>query len=326
MCVQACFSCLILFYQDNLWGNFFLIYQISFPLNLTNFLPDFYANLKFKESENLRFTYAMTAHYPSVNKLAEAFVFNNYNSLFKGNRTIKNGLYQKYMLNYSSFSLFNFTNVNASISYTKKKDAVKNKTYFEGVNRISTPVNSPFEDETIAGNLRWERSFGKYKVSLKANATYSNYYNLVNDDINESEEIRQNYTASVSTNFKKGPNFELGYNWMINNYDYGTIDGNFYTNKPFARMDYNFFKDFILTIDYSYYDYSDQDHQLNTYSFLDSGLIYQKTDSKWEFKLSMTNILNTESINQDSFNELFTSTTEYFVQPRYIIFGAKFNL
>jgi hypothetical protein len=268
----------------------------------------------------------MTAHYPSINKLAEAYVFNNYNSLFRGNKTIKNGLYQKYILNYSSFSLFNFTNVSASISYTKKKDPIKNKTYFEGINRVSTPVNSPFEDETLSGNVRWQRTFGKYKVSLRANAIYSNYYNLVNDDINESEEIRHDYTASVSTNYKRGPNFELGYKRMINNYDYGTTDGTYYTDKPFARMDWIFLNDFLFTIDYSYYDYSDQDNQLNTYSFLDSSLTYQKTDSKWEFKLAATNILNTKSINQDSFNELFSSTTEYFVQPRYAILNVKYNL
>lgn len=294
--------------------------------NETKFLPDFYVNYKFKASENLRFTYAMTTHYPSITKLAEAYVFNNYNSLFLGNRTIKNGLYQNYKLFYSSFSLFNFTNVSASINYSKKKDAIKNKVYFEEINRVSTPVNSPFEDESISGNARWQRTFGKYKVSLRGNFAWSNYYNLVNDDINESNEIRQDYTASVSTNFRKGPNFEVGYKWMKNDYDYGTSEGAYYTNKPFARMDVKFLKDFMFNVDYSYYNYSDGDNTLNTYSFLDADLTYQKTNSKWEFKLGLTNILDTESINQDSFNELFISTTEYFVQPRYAVFIVKYNL
>lgn len=294
--------------------------------NKTKFLADFYVNYKFKDSENLRFKYAMTTHYPSINKLAEAYVFNNYNSLFLGNRTIKNGLYQNYNLFYSSFSLFNFTNVIASVNYSKKKDAIKYKLYFEEINRISTPVNSPFEDESLTGNARWERTFGKYKVSLRANFIWSNYYNLVNDDINNSKEIKQDYTGSVSTNFKKGPNFEVGYKWIKNDYDYGTSTGAYYTNKPFARMDVKFLKNFMFNVDYSFYDYSDGENTLNTYSFLDADLTYQKADSKWEFKLGMTNILDTKSINQDSFNEIFTSTTEYFVQPRYAIFSVKYNL
>jgi len=55
-------------------------------------------------------------------------------------------------------------------------------------------------------------------------------------------------------------------------------------------------------------------------------LAYQKKDSKWEYTLGVTNILDTKSLNQDSTNTLYTSTSEYFIQPRYVVFSIKYDL
>jgi hypothetical protein len=55
-------------------------------------------------------------------------------------------------------------------------------------------------------------------------------------------------------------------------------------------------------------------------------LIYQKKDSKFEYKISGTNLLNTKSINDDSFSQFSTRTSQYTVQPRYLIFSLKYNI
>ena len=52
----------------------------------------------------------------------------------------------------------------------------------------------------------------------------------------------------------------------------------------------------------------------------------KKKDSKWEYTLGITNILDTESLNQDNTNTLFTSTSEYFIQPRYVVLSIKYDL
>jgi len=294
--------------------------------NETMFLPNFYANLQLQKSENLRFTYSKAAQYADINKIAEGYVFNNYNSLFQGNKTIENGLYENYSLNYSSFSLFNYTNVNGSIKYTKKVDDIKNNIIFDQINRVSTPVNSQLSEESLTISGRWGKTIGKYKVNLKANVGFSNYYNIVNDEINKSESFTQNYTASVITNFKTWPNFEIGYQHIINEYTNVSSENNYITNKPFANIEAVFLKDFAFKSEYSFYNYSNKDQTLNTYSFLDANLSYNKEGSKWEYMLGITNILNTASINQDSFNQNYFNTTQYFVQPRYAVFSLKYNL
>mgnify|MGYP003642666486 CR=1 FL=1 len=294
--------------------------------NETVLLPSFYAKLQLQKSESLQFTYSKTAEYADINKVAEAYVFNNYNSLFQGNSAIDNGVYENYRLNYSSFSLFNYTNVNASVTYSKKKDDVKNNTIFNEINRVSTPLNMNLADESLSFNGRWGKTLGKYKVNLKANVGFSEYYNMVNSVVDKSKSFTQNYTASMLTNFKAWPNFEVGYQRITNNYTYANSENTFITDKPFANMETLILKDFAFKAEYSYYNYANKIQTLNTYSFLDANLTYQKADSKWEYNLGVTNILNAFLINQDSFNQNYTSTSQYFVQPRYGVFSIKYNL
>jgi len=61
----------------------------------------------------------------------------------------------------------------------------------------------------------------------------------------------------------------------------------------------------MLTVDYDYYNYTDKENTVkNKYSFLESNLSYQKEDSKWELGIKGTNLLDSDSLNRDSTNEL----------------------
>ncbi len=298
----------------------------SYEDSQTKVLPNFYANVQFKKSESLRFNYAKSVEYPDINSVAQGYVFNNYNSLFQGNSEIKNGLYDTFNLNYSSFSLFNYTNVLASLSYTKMNDPIKNSILYQGINSVSTSINSTLTDESLTGFARWDRTFGKYKVALNANVSWLNNFNVVDDEITSSESLTQRYKASVLTNFKKGPNFELGYQRSISDFTNSDAKNTFYTDKPFVKLETVFLKDFSFTSDYSFYNYSDKEQTLNRYSFLNVDLYYKKKDSKWEYRIGVKNILNTGSINQNKYNEAFSSTSEYYVQPRYGFLTIKYHL
>ncbi len=294
--------------------------------NETKVLPSFYANLQLQKSESLRFTYSKTAEYSDINKIAEGYIFNNYNSLFQGNRALENGLYDKFRLSYFSFSLFNYTNVYVSLGYSKKKDDIKNNTVFNQINTTSTPINSILDDETFSANARWGKTFGKYKVNLRMNLEQANYYNIINDVQQKSKAFTQNYTASMLTKYKKAPNFEIGYTRTINNYNNANTETTFYTDKPFANVKAKFLKHFSLKSEYSFYNYQNKKQSLNTYSFWDANLYYQHEDSNWEYTLGLTNILNTASLNQDNFNQNYSSSSQYFIQPRYAVFSIKYNL
>jgi hypothetical protein len=190
-----------------------------------------------------------------------------------------------------------------------------------GINRVDTPINSNMEDQILSANGNFARTFGKIKGSLRANISWSSFNNIVNTLPSKSVSFTQVYSTEWSTNFKKGPNFDLGYSLTVNDYDNNGAKNTFYTSQPFARLDWSFAKGFLLKSSYSYTKTT-----LNEYSFWDADLFYQKPNSKWEYKLSVTNILDTKSINQDNFNELYNSTSSYVIQPRYWILSIKYNL
>lgn len=293
--------------------------------NFTRILPDFYALYQIKKSESMIYNFSLTNNFTDVNQLIEGYVFSNYNSLFKGNRALENATAMQHTLNYRRFNMFNFENIFANITYRKTIDAIKSQANFNGVNQSSTPFNSQFADESLSGFGNYGRSFLKfYKASLGVNMSWSKFNNIQNSVQQSSESITQSYTFKASTNYKTLPNIELGYSLSINDYN----DNTFYTDKPFARLDYYFLNSFSLVTEYEYYNYYNKNKTVkNEYDFLSASLIYQKTKmSKWEYKVSATNILNTKSLNNDSFSQFATSTSQYRVQPRYVLFSLKYNL
>jgi len=299
----------------------------SITTNDTKLLPDFYVKLQLKKSETLRFTYNMSLEFTDILKRSEAYILNNYNSMYKGNRALENALYHRVSLQYFNFNMFSFLNIQGFANYSKKIDGVKNSSSIVGINQVSSSINSNLPDETISGNLRFSKRYGKIETRLRANVTYNSFYNLLNNEWTESNSFTQNYQGSLVSSFKKAPNFEIGYNRIFNDYNNGSQTTQYITERPYANVEIGFLKHFILTADYSLYNYSNADKTIkNTYSTMDAKLYYQKKDSKWEYSLGVSNVLNNKSINDDSFTELVTSTSQYRVQPRHVLFAIKYNL
>ena len=307
--------------------------------NFFRVLPDFNTRIQLKKSENLNFRYSMRTSFTDVNQLALGVVLNNYDALYQGNRDLEESLSHNINLSYFSFNMFNYTNVHAFLNYSKRIDQIRSQSVFltvpnpipgepdiQTTNRITTPFNSNFADETFSAVGRFERTFGKIKASVRGNFSYSKFNQIVNGQQRVNESFTQSYRTRLSTNFRNAPNVEIGYNLTINEYDQGGGRTKFFTNSPFINVDAYILKSFTFRADYSYYNYRNEVETLNNYSFLDASLEYQKKDSKWEYKLGVTNILNTESLNQDNLNTLFTSTSEYFIQPRYVVFSIKYDL
>jgi len=289
-------------------------------------LPDLNVRIQLKKSENLNFNYSMQTNFTDVNQLAEGLVFNNYNSLFQGNRTLENALSHNINLSYFSFNMFNYTNVFGFVNYSKRMDQVRTQINPSSIFQVSSPFNSNFADETVTANGRFERTFGKLKASLGGTFNYSKFNQIVNDERSINESFTQSYRARFSTNFRNAPNFELGYNLSINDYEQGAGRSKFYTHSPFANVDVYFLKSFIFKADYSYFNYRNETETINNYSFLDASLAYQKKDSRWEYTLGVTNILDTKSLNQDNSSVGLISTSEYFIQPRYAVLSVKYDL
>ena len=303
----------------------------NYKLNFSRILPDFLAIYQIKKAETLTYNFSYNNNFSDINNLAEGFVLNNYNSLSKGNRMLENSIQQSHSLRYFKYNMFNFENITAFASYNRSVDAIKNRALFNNVNQVSSPFNSQFADESISGVLRYGRSFFKfYKASLSANVNWSKFNNIQVDRVTlqdvfiTNESFTQNYNLSASTNFKKLPNIELGYGYSVNQYPNDT----FFTDRPNVKLDYFFLKSFSFVSEYEYFHYYNNDKSVeNEYDFLSASLIYQKTKaSHLEYKVSVTNLLNTKVLKDNSFSQFSTSDSQYTIQPRYLIFTLKYNL
>ena len=309
--------------QDSQLG---LQYQTSF----TRILPDVYALYQLKKSETLTYNYSVTTDFTDIKNLAEGYVLSNYNALFRGTRYLENALLQNHSLRYFRYNLFNFTTIFGFVNYSRKVNAIKTEALFTGMNQFSTPYNSNFPDETLSSMFNYGRSFGHLKASVNASVNWSKFYNIrLQSVVNVTrtplvtESFTQSYTGKLGTNYKNAPNLELGYTLTVNDYQSST----FYTEKPFAKLDYYFWDAFSFVAEYEFYQYSNNDKTIrNTYDFLTAKLQYQQKDKPWEFELSGTNLLNTTSLNDDSFTQFQTRTSQYQVQPRYVVFSIKYHL
>ncbi len=303
----------------------------NFKQDFTQVLPDFLAIYQIKKAETLTYNFGYRNNFTDVNRLAEGFVFNNYNNLSSGDRTLENAIAQSHSLAYVKYNMFNFESIVANINYLQTVDVIKSKAAILGVNQASSPFNSPFADETISGYAAYGRSFLKrYKASFNTRLNWSKFNNIQINPLNGAETLftnesfTQTYNIKVSTNYKNLPNLEVGFEYAVNDYP----NSKFINEKPFARLDYYFLKSFSFVTEYEYnHYYNDDKSSDNEYDFLSASLIYQKTkDSQFEYKISGTNLLNTTSLNDDSFGQFSTRTSQYTVQPRYIIFSVKYNL
>ncbi|WP_299160391.1 carboxypeptidase-like regulatory domain-containing protein [uncultured Tenacibaculum sp.] len=300
--------------------------------SFTKFLPDASVKISLKKSETLRLRYSMETNFTDVNQLAEGYVLNNYNSLYKGNRDLENALYHNINLNYFSFNMFNYTNVYGSINYSKRKNVIKSNTEFLGVNQVRTSINSALPDETISARANFQKSYRKFKLTLGGDISYAKSNSLITNSQTNLTENRlaktfsQSYRTKFSTNFREAPNFDIGYNVSINKSDIGGIENTFTTHSPYLNFDAYFLKEFIFTSKYTYNNVVNNGASIDSYGFLRADLTYQKKDSKWEYKIGVTNLLNSTGLNQNSSNDIFVTNSSYVIQPRIGVLSVKYNL
>ncbi|MHA7942080.1 outer membrane beta-barrel protein [Formosa sp. 3Alg 14/1] len=295
--------------------------------DLFKILPDVDVRLQFKKTERLVLNYSMQTQFTDVTQLARGLVMNSYNSFFSGNEALDNAISHAVRLSYSSFNLFNYTNVFANVNYNKSIDNIRNITNFESVIRSNSPFNSAYADETVSASGRFQRRFGKFQTSANGQFNYSKFNQFIQNNRSVNENYTQNYGLELRSNFNEAPNFEIGYNYSIQDSDQGDTRTKFFTSSPRVEFDALIWKVLTFKTDYTYNDFRNEERSLNDYEFWNASLAYRKDeDSKWEFELKATNLLNTKTQSQSSVSDISVSATDYYIQPRYVTLRAVYSL
>ena len=294
--------------------------------NFIRFLPDFETRIQIKKGESLTLNYRMQNQFTDVTRLAQGLVLNNYNSLQYGEPDLQNALSHNISLLYSSFNLFNYTNVFARVSYTSNIDQIRSLTNFESIIRTSTFFNSKFADENFNAFGRIQRTFGKIRASLNAAFNYSKINQFIQGVPSLNQGFTQTFTPGIRTNFKVAPNVSLRYRYSVINNDQGSRTTKFIVQSPSIEFDAYIWEKITLVSNYSY-TRQDLGTQVQSFQNWDAGLSYRKDkDAKWEFELKASNILNIDAQVRNSANNLSVFNAQTFIQPRFITLRGVYNL
>lgn len=294
--------------------------------NFIRFLPDFETRIQIKKGESLTLNYRMQNQFTDVTRLAQGLVLNNYNSIQYGEPDLQNALSHNISLLYSSFNLFNYTNVFARVSYTSNIDQIRSLTNFESIIRTSTFFNSNFADENFNAFGRIQRTFGKIRASLNAAFNYSKINQFIQGAPSLNEGFTQTLTPGIRTNFKVAPNVSLRYRYSVINNDQGSRTTKFIVQSPSIEFDAYIWEKITLVSNYSY-TRQDLGTQVQSFQNWDAGLSYRKDkEAKWEFELKASNILNIDAQVRNSANNLSVFNAQTFIQPRFITLRGVYNL
>ena len=107
----------------------------------------------------------------------------------------------------------------------------------------------------------------------------------------------------------------------------GTNKTNFYTNAPSIDFDAYIWKSVTLRSDYTFTEQRRNGEEGQSFETWNASVSYRKDrDAKWEYEIRATNLLDIDSRLNNNAYDLFVSSSETFIQPRFITFRAIYSL
>ena len=309
------------------YGNNNTQFGQEFKDDFFRIMPDFETRIQFKNSESLTLSYDMQNQFTDVTRLAQGLVLNNFSTIQFGEPELQNALSHNLSLVYSSFNLFNYTNVFARLAYSKNINQIRNITSFENVISTSTFFNSNFADESANAFGRIQRTFGKLIASVNLSFNYSKINQLIDSRRSVNTGFTRSYTPRLRTNFKKAPNISLKYKYTVSTNNQGPNETTFYTSAPSIDFDAYIWKSVTLRTDYTYTNQSLRGGNSDNFQTWNASISYRKNkDTKWEFEVVATNLLDIDSKVSNTATNLFVSESRIFIQPRFITFRLRYEL
>ena len=293
----------------------------------TVLLPQFTSNIEFSNSEKIDFKYKLNATFPTVNRIANNFVLNNFNSVFKGDANLSNTLYHTASVSYRRFSLFRGLNYSLITTYNKRVKSIKNTIQLQGIEQFSTPVMFDQPEQALSVSGRFSKNIKKLKLKFNSRWSYNDYYQIVNLNTSLNSSKNFNNTISLETNFKNHPNIEVGYKHATSNYKSRGNITQFLNTSFFTNLEYDFLNDFIFKADFSLDTFNNKTtNNTNQFDMANASLFYQTENSPWGFEVSASNMFDVKFRQTNNFNNFLIQDSKTFVLPRIIMFKVIYKL
>ena len=293
----------------------------------TVLLPSFSAKAKLSQTKELEFDYKLQTSFSDASQLASKYYLRSYNSVSQGNENLENGLSHNFSLRYNKFSTYRGFQYYAVANYVEQVRGVVNAVNYQGINQRVMPIllDDPEIRWSIYGRISKKISEIDFRAGTRYNA--SKYKQLVNNNLNENKNSSFSYNISGKTLFDNFPIIDFGFRQSFGSYTLSGRKSEFVTSEPFLNIDYDFWKGFIFSFDYTGYRNKNKDINLrNNYEIANASLYYNQENSAWSFEVEGQNIFDVTFKSHNSFSSYIISDTRTYILPRIIMFSVGYKL
>lgn len=179
-------------------------------------------------------------------------------------------------------------------------------------------------------NLSSELELRKYLKFIKSRFSILTSYNLSNyeNSINNQPLIKTNFTNwkagfEMKSGWTKFVNYEFGYDWIFNKISSEVNSNNYMDQKGFANLYFAVNTQFRIESYLEYYKFGNTNQK--TTQFWDIKINY--ISKKYDFNIFVqgNNLLNSNSIQRYSINNISESLYNQRLIPLHIVFGINKN-
>ena len=245
--------------------------------------------------------YKITLNIPSAEQFANNYIFNNFNTVQKGNSDLTNELYHSIHLHHTFYKLKHNTSLYTNISYTHKSATVANEYIIKNTEKYLSYKMLHQPQQSFDISTSFSRKWKKLYYSISPSASFSTDFELVNNRLTTINSRLLSTRFSISTRSLKLPDIKIG----VNCYSYQSEQKNALVKysyfHPFAYMIFNY-KAWELETNYEYEYVAGLG--TNHYHKLDFSLAYQPEDKAFGFSISINNAINQQAqqtINASSY-------------------------
>lgn len=320
--------------------------------NQTKVLPHVNIQYKFSNATNIYASYKQNYSFPYTKDLNDSYSIQSYQSIFYGNRDLRQALTHNGSLNFQHFNAFSFFSFFASLGYTEQENSIQTQSIMNlnyitdnsgTVTGIKPPyqfnslINSDNKQRSYSGNMMVEKRFVKwYNLRLNGNISTSNYYTIATNRrfendvlVNENTEnvnnksFSQTYNLENKFTFNKKFELKAGLNLSLNEYK-SLVTQNFKTWKPYADAAWSLTSKLLLQSDFSYRMQYRNNEKLNNAKEWNASIRYNVARKTYLTviggNLLGNNVIVSNGVNN---NSIYTSTKN--VLGRYFIFNVRYK-
>ena len=290
-------------------------------------LPELEVEWEPNSVETFKLRYGLNSNFANASQLANRLRLSAYNQLYRGSVELENEVYHSASLTYSQFNMYRGLFLNAYLGYTHRLETIQNASIIEGIDRISMPVYTSLPEKSYSVNASAAKQLSKFKFTISANASIAEYSRSVNEEFHKYNSETYGYRVKAETRFKEWPNLELGVGQRFSSFKSEILSNEFMQLDPFAALEYDFLKDFILKVDYTFNYYENASSgAVNRFQMGNASLFYGREDSLWAFEVEAQNIFDVRYRNSNSFSQFLVTDQNIFIQPRTVMLKVMYKL